>query len=66
MDIAPGTYRSEGPEDPFPFCSFARLKTAGASFMDLDQVINIQNVQGPAIGIRWWLLFAGLQDLGTT
>ena len=49
VDIAPGTYRSEGPEDPFPFCSFARLKTAGASFMDLDQVINIQNVQGPAI-----------------
>ena len=49
VDIAPGTYRSEGPEDPFPFCSFARLKTAGASFMDLDQVSDIQNVQGPAI-----------------
>ncbi len=49
VDIAPGTYRSEGPEDPFPLCSFARLKTAGASFADLDQVIDVQNVQGPAI-----------------
>ena len=50
VDVAPGTYRSAGPADArIPFCSFARLKTAGASYADLDQVIDIQNVQGPAI-----------------
>ena len=50
VDIAPGTYRSEGPADARAlFCSFARLKTAGASYTDLDELIEIQNVQGPAI-----------------
>ena len=49
MDIQPGTYRSAGPESPYPICSFARLKTAGGSMFDLEEVIDIQNVQGPAI-----------------
>ena len=48
-DIQPGTYRSEGPESQAAlFCSFARLKDAGAG-LNLDNVIDIQNVQGPAI-----------------
>ena len=49
VDIQPGRYRSAGPEEPFPMCSFARLKTAGASYLDFDEVIDIQNVMGPAI-----------------
>ena len=49
FDVTPGQYRSAGPEAPFPLCSFARLKTAGASYADLEQVIDIQNVEGPAI-----------------
>ena len=46
----PGTYRSAGPSDPdVPICSFARLKEAGGSMTDMDGIIDIQNVMGPAI-----------------
>ena len=31
VDIAPGTYRTSGPGADFPLCSYARLRTAGAS-----------------------------------
>ena len=49
-DIQPGKYRSEGPEiQAAIFCSFARLKDAGAGIFNLDNVIDIQNTQGPAI-----------------
>ena len=50
VDIEPGTYVSRGPEDPsVPFCSYARLKSAGGGMTDLDNIIDIQNVGGQAI-----------------
>ena len=49
VDVQPGRYRSAGPKGVFPMCSFVRLKTAGASMLDFQQVIDIQNVGGPAI-----------------
>ena len=49
VDVQPGRYRSAGPKGVFPMCSFVRLKTAGASMLDFEQVIDIQNVGGPAI-----------------
>ena len=50
-DIQPGTYRSLGPSDSaLPLCSFARLRTAGASISDIDEVIDLQVIQeGQAI-----------------
>ena len=50
VDIAPGTYVSPGPVDPsVPFCSYARLKSAGGGTTNLDNIIDIQNVGGQAI-----------------
>ena len=49
VDIAPGTYRTSGPTDGSPFCSYARLKTAGASYADASQVLQLENVMGPSV-----------------
>ncbi len=49
VDIAPGAYRTSGPTDDSPFCSYARLKTAGASYTDASQVLQLENVMGPAV-----------------
>ncbi len=49
VDIAPGTYRTSGPTAGSPFCSYARLKTAGASYADASQVLQLENVMGPAV-----------------
>ena len=50
IDIEPGTYRSTGPSSgSAPYCSFARLKSAGGGMSDVNNVIDIQNVGGPAV-----------------
>ena len=51
VDIMPGRYTSAGPKiSIFPMCTFARLRTAGAGLMDLDEVIDVQIFQeGQAI-----------------
>ena len=49
VDIAPGTYRSTGPTTAMPLCSYARLRSAGGGTTNLDNIIAIENVQGPAI-----------------
>ena len=43
VDIQPGRYRSAGPkEGMFPMCQFARLRTAGAGLMQVDEIIDLQ------------------------
>ena len=49
VDIAPGTYRTSGPTAGSPFCSYARLRTAGASYTDPSQVLQLENVMGPSV-----------------
>ena len=49
VDIAPGTYRTSGPTAGMPICSYARLRTAGASYADTTQVLQLENVMGPAV-----------------
>ena len=49
VDIAPGTYRTAGPAAGMPICSYARLRTAGASYTDASQVLQLENVMGPAV-----------------
>ena len=50
FDIEPGTYRTTGPSNnAVPQCSFARLKSAGGGMTDINNVIDIQNIGGPAI-----------------
>ena len=49
VDIAPGTYRTSGPTAGMPVCSYARLRTAGASYADTSQVLQLENVMGPAV-----------------
>ena len=50
VDIDPGTYRSAGPSNPdVPFCSYARLRDAGGGILNVDNVLDIQNVQGPGV-----------------
>ncbi len=50
IDIDAGTYRSAGPSNPdVPFCSYARLRDAGGGILNVDNVLDIQNVQGPGV-----------------
>lgn len=51
VDVMPGRYTSGGPKiSIFPLCTFARLRTAGASFMDTDEVLDVQTIlEGQAI-----------------
>ena len=49
VDIAPGTYRTSGPTAGMSICSYARLRTAGASYADTSQVLQLENVMGPAV-----------------
>ena len=49
VDITPGTYRTSGPTAGMPVCSYARLRTAGASYADTSQVLQLENVMGPAV-----------------
>lgn len=46
VDIQPGRYRSSGPVGGvFPMCHFARVRTAGAGLMEVDQIIDMQMIQ---------------------
>ena len=49
VDIAPGTYRTSGPPAGAPICSYARLRTAGASYTDTSEVLQLENVMGQAV-----------------
>ena len=49
VDISPGRYRTNGPGSAaFGPCTFARMRTAGASFHQIDEVLDIQQLRGPA------------------
>lgn len=46
VDIEPGTYRTAGPLEWGAPCNFSRLRTAGASATDTDEVLESQQVSG--------------------
>lgn len=47
VDIVPGKYRTAGPaRSEWGPCIFARLKTAGASLQQFDQVLDVQQIHG--------------------
>ena len=49
VDISPGRYRTNGPGSAaFGPCTFARMRTAGASFHQIDEVLDIQQLYGQA------------------
>ena len=49
VDIAPGRYRTAGPgSSAYGPCTFARLRTAGVSIHNINEVLDIQQLRGPA------------------